>query len=67
MAPELFSNYKNTQSSEVWALGLILYEMCQLKQAFNEVLDIFKNEIEPINENYSKQIRDLVSDCLQIE
>ena len=34
MAPELFSYEPNTQESDIWAVGTILYELCNLEKAY---------------------------------
>lgn len=35
MAPEICSNKPYTLKSDVWSLGCVVYEMCQLKHAFS--------------------------------
>lgn len=35
MSPELFKNKPYSYKSDVWALGCVLYEMCNLRHAFD--------------------------------
>jgi serine/threonine protein kinase len=61
------------QKSDVWALGVILYEMCCLKRPFqanNEhdlVSKILKCKYEPIPKVYSRELERMVKMCLKKE
>lgn len=35
MSPELFKNKPYSYKSDVWALGCVLYEICNLRHAFD--------------------------------
>ena len=35
MSPELFKNSPYSYKSDIWALGCVLYEMCNLRHAFD--------------------------------
>jgi len=73
MSPELCSNQPYGMQSDVWALGCILYEMCVLKHAFDAtnicglIFKILNGTFPPISDQYSEEIRDLVSKMLSRE
>ena len=35
LAPELWQNKKQTKASDIWALGVVLYEMCAHKYPYD--------------------------------
>ena len=73
MSPELFKNKPYSYKSDVWALGCVLYEMCNLRHAFDAqsinglAVKILRGSYPPINAQYSKQLRDLIGKMLQIK
>lgn len=73
MSPELFKNKPYSYKSDVWALGCVLYEMCNLRHAFDAqsinglAVKILRGSYPPINTQYSKQLRDLIGKMLQIK
>jgi serine/threonine protein kinase len=73
MSPELFKNAKYSYKSDVWALGCVLYEMCNLRHAFDAqsinglAVKILKGNYPPINSMYSKGLRDLISKMLSVK
>ena len=67
MAPEACLSNPYTSKSDIWALGVIIYELCTLKQPFQAdnllglVFKIVQEQPEPIPDDYySKDLRDLV-------
>jgi NIMA (never in mitosis gene a)-related kinase 1/4/5 len=67
MSPEVCQSKPYTYTSDVWALGCILYELCTLKHAFSAenllglVFKIVQDKQEPISNEYSADLRNLVS------
>lgn len=66
-SPEVCENKPYTYKSDVWALGCVLYELCNLTHAFksNNLLGlvnrIVKEQVSAIPSHYSKELSDLVS------
>jgi len=73
MSPELFKNEPYSYKSDVWALGCCLYEMCNLRHAFDAQsinglsVKILKGTYPPINSMYSKGLRDLIGKMLNVK
>lgn len=70
MSPELFKYKPYSYKSDIWALGCIMYEICNLKHAFDAqnlnglAIKILKGNFTPMNSQYSKQLRTLVESML---
>lgn len=58
--------------SDIWALGCVLYEICNLKHAFTAqslnglAVKIIKGNYLPVTTRYSKPLRDLIMSMLNI-
>lgn len=67
MSPEVCESKPYSYSSDVWALGCILYELCTLKHAFMSenllglVFKIVQDKQEPIPDMYSADLRELIN------
>jgi non-specific serine/threonine protein kinase/NIMA (never in mitosis gene a)-related kinase len=72
MSPELFKNRPYSYKSDIWALGCVLYELCNLRHAFDAqsfnglAMKILRGSYPPINTTYSKQLRDIISKLLSL-
>ena len=72
MSPELFKYKPYSYKSDIWALGCILYEMCNLRHAFDAqslnglAVKILKGSYPALTTTYSKQLRDLITKMLSI-
>ena len=49
MAPEMFSGLPFTPKSDVWALGIILYFLCQLELPFRGISDLLEKQHDQNN------------------
>ena len=71
-SPEIWNNGKVSYKSDIWALGCIIYEMCNLRMPFKgknmmELKDnICKGKIEKINSRYSKELWEFIKSLLII-
>jgi len=72
MSPELFKYKPYSYKSDVWALGCVMYEICNLRHAFDAqsfqglAVKIIKGSYPPITPTYSKQLRDLIGKMLSL-
>lgn len=73
MSPELFNYKPYSYKSDIWSLGCVLYEICNLRHAFNAqtinglAIKILKGNYAPVSTYYSKELRDLISSLLVID
>ena len=71
MSPEICAAERYTQSSDIWSVGCIMYELCTKEPPFNAkthlqlVQRIRKGDFKPIAPHYSKDLRDAVAQCLR--
>lgn len=70
MSPELFQNLPYNYKSDVWALGCVIYELCNLRRPFDAqfepglIMKVLAGSFAPINSMYSKPLRDLINRML---
>lgn len=73
MSPELFNYKPYSYKSDIWSLGCILYEICNLRHAFNAqtinglAIKILKGNYAPISNYYSKDLREFISSLLVVD
>ncbi len=73
MSPELFRNKPYSYKSDIWALGCVLYEICNLRHAFDAqsinglAMKILRGSYPPINASYSKPLKELITKMLCIK
>ena len=72
-SPELCRNKPYTEKTDLWSLGVILYEMAALTQPFNSdsllgLSEAIKNgRYTPLPDHYSRSLCDLVAALLQTD
>ena len=73
MAPECFKqNKKYSYKSDIWSLGCCIYEMCNLKHAFEGQffpavsIKISEGKRLPVNKIYSKELRNVIDSMLDL-
>lgn len=63
MAPELFGSTKCTTKADVWALGVLLYELCMLKVPYSNIAEILQYP-PPQIEGYSDDLQAIIGQML---
>ena len=74
-SPEIISGQPYTSKTDVWSIGCILYELCALKPAFNDVgsglsglaAAIQSGEYDPVPSCYSSELNDLLESMLNTD
>jgi len=70
VSPELCEGRPYNEKSDVWALGVLIYEMCTGTHPFEAnnqaalVMRILKGRYAPLGRPYSKDIQDIIRLCL---
>ena len=73
LSPEIISNKPYDAKSDIWALGVLLYELMTFKMPFNAVslpllsIKINRGVYKPPPSTYSHEIRDLLKKCLTVD
>jgi serine/threonine protein kinase len=73
LSPELWRRAPYSKKSEMWALGVVLYEIMALKRPFggknmDELIDnIVHARYDPLPDHYSADLRNVVTQLLQLE
>ena len=72
MSPEQIENIKYNEKSDIWSLGCCIYEMCNLKHAFEGQffpavsVKISEGKRLPVNKIYSKELRNIIDYMLDL-
>ena len=70
LSPEIINSQPYDFKSDIWSLGVLLYEMCALKMPFDAsnlpqlYIKIINCNYPPLNNNYSDEIKKLVKAML---
>jgi NIMA (never in mitosis gene a)-related kinase len=73
LSPEIVQNRPYSFKSDIWSLGVLLYEMCALKMPFDAQslpllsLKIIRCSYNPLPPNFSKELRSLVNSMLLVD
>lgn len=73
LSPEIVENRPYSFKSDVWSLGVILYELCSLRPPFDAqsvpqlMLKIAKGLYNPIPSHFSKDVKGLVTAMLNTD
>ncbi|VDM97486.1 unnamed protein product, partial [Onchocerca ochengi] len=72
LSPEICEGRAYNQKSDLWALGCVLYELAELRRAFDGenlpsiVMKITKGRHNPISEHWSDDLKQLVNSILDV-
>jgi NIMA (never in mitosis gene a)-related kinase len=73
LSPEIVQNKPYSFKSDIWSLGILLYEMCALKMPFDASslpmlsLKIIRGQYNPLPATLSKDLRNLVQIMLSVD
>ena len=72
-SPEIINGEPYNYKTDIWSLGVVLYEMCCLKLPFESdniaqlSIKIMKGKYDPIPNKYSKNLANLIKDMLNLD
>ncbi|GAQ45672.1 G2-specific serine/threonine protein kinase [Aspergillus tubingensis] len=72
MSPEICAAEKYTLRSDIWAVGCIMYELCQREPPFNArthiqlVQRIREGKFAPLPDFYSPELKNVIANCLRV-
>jgi NIMA (never in mitosis gene a)-related kinase len=72
LSPEVVQSNAYTNATDIWSMGVILYEMVALKPPFDGqslqmlAMKIVRGAYNPITGNYSAPLKGLIKDCLSV-
>jgi NIMA (never in mitosis gene a)-related kinase len=72
-APEIWSGKKYDFKCDIWSLGCLLYELCQLRPPFQAKdfpglsKKVLAGYYDPISSSYSKKLSQLIRNCLTVD
>ncbi|KLJ10663.1 G2-specific protein kinase nimA [Blastomyces silverae] len=72
MSPEICAAEKYTLHSDIWAVGCIMYELCQKEPPFNArthiqlIQKIREGKYAPLPDMYSSELKSVVASCLRV-
>lgn len=72
MSPEICAAEKYTLRSDIWAVGCIMYELCQKEPPFNArthlqlVQKIREGKFDSLPDCYSPELKNVIASCLRV-
>ena len=72
LSPEIIERKRYNFQSDIWSLGVLLYELCALKPPFDGPnlhflgMKIIKGIYPPISSHYSRELKNLVTQMLMV-
>ena len=76
MSPELLKDKPYSPLSDIWSLGCVIYEMCNLFPPFHNAKNFIDLENRIINGSYnkmdksslySKNLRNIIENCIEVD
>jgi NIMA (never in mitosis gene a)-related kinase len=73
LSPEMVEGKPYSTKADIWALGVILYQLCSLRLPFEAnslpvlALKILKGSFPPVPNQFSKDVKTLILHMLQVD
>ena len=73
LSPEIINGKSYSFKSDIWSLGVVLYELCALKPPFDAqsltflAMKIIKGQYSPVPGQFSRELKNLVATLLQVD
>ena len=73
LSPEIIDSKPYNFKSDIWSLGVVLYELCALKPPFDAeslpklAMKIVRGNYNPIPSHYSKELKNLIASLLALD
>ena len=73
LSPEIIESRPYSFKSDIWSLGVMLYELCALKPPFEGcnlhflAMKIIKGQYNPLPSHFSRELKTLISQMLTID
>ena len=73
LSPEIVQSQPYSLSTDVWSMGVMLYELCALRPPFDAPslhmlsMKIIRGVYQPIPTQYTSSLKALVASCLSIQ
>jgi NIMA (never in mitosis gene a)-related kinase len=73
LSPEIIDSRDYSFKTDIWSLGVILYELCALKPPFNAeslhglALKIVRGQYNPLPDKFSSNVKNLIKNLLNVD
>ena len=73
LSPEIVQSKPYNVKTDIWSMGVMLYELCALKPPFDAPsihllsMKIVRGVYNPIPSSYSPELKSLIKDMLQVQ
>ena len=74
LSPEIVRQEKYDFKTDIWSMGVTLYELCTFKRPFDTTIGIkdlnekiLKGDFDPLPDKYSQDLKDLIGSMLQVK